>query len=587
VNYYRIPESTGGLFGYAQGSDNMRHAHHHRYRVRDLCESWENQGPLCKWFWVNSLISGVLAAVWLVLRSAAKPSRLTYPCQQAAMGTMLAAFGAPLAGSVLVLRNALIASRGRPVTRAVVMAGLAVVVSTGAWGLFSSSAPAVNVLTGLEPRADYRADLFVIDDAAGPDGQHYGGLDDLIAWMGVNGLKFYQSSNSAGFESGPSGIIAAADVVVIKINYQWDQRGGTNVDLLRGLIRRILDHPDGFEGEIVVCENAQFVSVDGFDRLNNNAEDYQRSPHDVVIEFQNEGSVVSHYDWTAVRIRAVAEYSAGDMNDGYVVYPFNSAIQGCVSYPKFRTVYGTQISLKYGIWDPAGAAYDRNSLKFINVPVLKSHHSTYGVTACVKDYMGVVTGTLSTNSHGAIRYGLLGALLGEIRLADLNILDCIWINANPLTGPSTPYSGATRVDKLVAATDPVAADIWAAKNILIPAFVANGYSPPWPSPSADPDNPASAFRVYLDNSMNQLLAAGSNVTNDLARVSAHRWNGDLGVTGDINGDGFVDGLDIQPFLNALLGTSSKPLSILRSDMDFDRDVDGEDLFALIESLLSS
>ena len=58
--------------------------------------------------------------------------------------------------------------------------------------------------------------------------------------------------------------------------------------------------------------------------------------------------------------------------------------------------------------------------------------------------MGVVTRELSTNSHSAIARGILGAVIGEVRPADLNILDCIWINANPNTGPQTPYSGAAR-----------------------------------------------------------------------------------------------------------------------------------------------
>ncbi len=74
----------------------------------------------------------------------------------------------------------------------------------------------------------------------------------------------------------------------------------------------------------------------------------------------------------------------------------------------------------------------------------------------------------------------------------------------------------------------VAADLWAVKNILIPGFLGNGYTPPWPYPSADPDDPTSAFRVYLDASMNYILAAGYDVTNDLERIDAI----DLGPPGE-------------------------------------------------------
>ena len=63
--------------------------------------------------------------------------------------------------------------------------------------------------------------------------------------------------------------------------------------------------------------------------------------------------------------------------------------------------------------------------------------------------------------------------------------------------------------------------MWAVSNILIPAFQANGYSPPWPEPSADPTDPSSDFREYIDWSMHYILAAGFAVTNDLAAIDAY------------------------------------------------------------------
>jgi hypothetical protein len=272
-------------------------------------------------------------------------------------------------------------------------------------------------------------------------GDRFPGLDLLVTQMGHEGLKFYKSA-TVTMESGPDGLIAADDVVVIKINYQWPDRGGTNTDLLRGLIRRIVDHPDTFTGEIVVCENAQFNSIGGFNRASNNAQDHGLSPHDVVVWFQGLGYTISHYDWTVVRYSSVSEYSAGNYTNGYVVYDYDAQIHGRISYPKFQTSHGTYVSTRFGIWDAIGGTYDRESLKFINVPVLKSHHATYGATACVKNYMGVLTRELSTSSHSAIGYGILGALLGEIQVADLNILDAIWINANPYDGPWTSYAAA-------------------------------------------------------------------------------------------------------------------------------------------------
>jgi hypothetical protein len=74
--------------------------------------------------------------------------------------------------------------------------------------------------------------------------------------MGRVGLKFYRSE-AQRVDSGPDGIIGADDVVLIKVNAQWECRGMTNTDVVRGVIRRILDHPDGFIGEVVIVEQAQ------------------------------------------------------------------------------------------------------------------------------------------------------------------------------------------------------------------------------------------------------------------------------------------------------------------------------------------
>ena len=198
----------------------------------------------------------MLSLVWLVLRSGPKPSRLAYPCQRAALSTATLALGAPVVALLLTARRHLVAGLRSPVglaaIAAVVFGGL------GAAGYFV----AVDAHDGpmLDPPRDYRAQLY---HAAGcpqdPIGDRFPGLDGLMELLGVNGLKIYRSP-TPGLLSGPDGIIAADDVVLIKINYQWGERGGTNVDLLRGLIRVLVDHPDGFTGEVVVCENTQFAT---------------------------------------------------------------------------------------------------------------------------------------------------------------------------------------------------------------------------------------------------------------------------------------------------------------------------------------
>ena len=485
---------------------------------------------LRRWFRANALLAGVLALAWLLLRSGPRPSRLAYPCQRAALSTATLAFGAPLVALVVAARRHLAAGLRSPlgaaVTALVVVLGLAA--AGYLVGVDAADAPL------LDPPRDYRAQLFhAVNCPQDPVGDRFPGLDGLVQLMGAGGLKIYRSA-TVGPLSGPDGIVAAGDVVIVKINYQWPERGGTNTDLLRGLIRIIVDHPDGFTGEVVVCENTQFAGADGFDRPLNNAQDHDLSPRDVVDHFAGLGHQVSLMDWTALRFTEVAEYSQGDMADGYVVYPYDDQLHGRISYPKFGTGHGSHVSLRDGIWDPA-TGYNRERLKVINLPVLKSHHATYGATACVKHFMGVVSDSLGTNSHSAIRYGLLGAVMGEVHPPDLNLLDAVWINADPYDGPSTSYDGATRRDELVAGVDPVALDIWSVTNILIPAFLDNGHSPPWPHPEATPDDPTSDFRVYLDRSMSELLAAGYDATNDLAAIDV--------VTVDLSADVFADGFE--------------------------------------------
>ena len=549
------------LPNHPHGETHGGHEHPHACRP--------GQSFLRRWILANSLIGGVLALCWLLLRSGSKPSRFTYPCQQAAFSAATLAFGVPLVATLVAARRRLAAGLCTPA--GIALAALGLLATGGMWGYFALA----NSYRGprLDPPRDYRAQLYHVTDCPqDPIGDRFVGLDNLLTTMGRGGLKFYRST-AESLLAGPDGIIAADDVVVIKINYQWPQRGGTNTDLLRGLIRRIVDHPDDFVGEVVVCENSQFNPIDGFDRSENNAQDHSLSPHDVVVGLQVQGYTVSHVDWTVRRYTQVDEYIDGDDTDGYVVYPYDAQLHGRVSYPKFRTSDGTAISLKRGIWHRPSMSYDRERLKFINLPVLKSHHATYGVTACVKHYMGVVTGELGTSSHSAIHYGILGALMGEIQPADLNILDCIWINANPQDGPWTSYGGATRRDELVASVDPVAADIWATKNILIPAFLAEGYTPPWPYPSADPDNPGSKFRLYLDNSMSYILAAGYDATNDLNQIDTLTWNG----AGDHDTDSDVDLDDYVSFPACLMGPGGGVLTGCDTfDFDTDVDVDLED-----------
>ncbi len=359
------------------------------------------------------------------------------------------------------------------------------------------------------------SDIFVVNGTSGNDE----GIKKLIELMNANGMPFYAQNSS-------SGIIGNDDVVIIKVNSQWDERGGTNTDLVKALIMAILDHPEGFSGEVVIADNgqAQYGSTGRGGSLSyakNNAEDTSQSMQKVADSFLE--NRVSAYLWDDIASKRVKEYAQGDLQDGYIVDGTPSPRTGIVvTYPKFKTKYNTNVSFKMGVWNPVNGTYDSKRLKVINVPVLKSH-GEYGVTASVKHYMGVVSDKLSRaeggRAHNSVGMGGMGTEMAQTRFPALNILDAIWVNANPGSGPSTSYSAATKTSAIAASTDPIALDYWAAKNILMSAAQAQGYSD---LSSIDPDyiSPRS-FGDWLGLSMDEIRRAGYHAAKEESGIIVH------------------------------------------------------------------
>jgi uncharacterized protein (DUF362 family) len=148
-----------------------------------------------------------------------------------------------------------------------------------------------------------------------------------------------------------------------------------------------------------------------------------------------------------------------------------------VSYPKFRTQYGTYVSFKKGIWNTEKRAYEGDRLKIINIPVLKTH-GNYGVSGAVKNYREVLSEKLTyqmgSSTHSTVDEGGMGTEMAETRIPAITILDAIWINTIPNKGPRTPDDAATRTNIIASSTDPIALDFWAAQNILMPTAKSLG-----------------------------------------------------------------------------------------------------------------
>jgi hypothetical protein len=482
----------------------------------------------------NAFLIGLASLIWFMLRTGRKPSRASYPCQQVAASNGQVWLATYLIPTYWTAKNRVPTLSGR--AKLAIAASLLLLASSallyGTWsprrapeddGDDSKSALE---LTGWEASSKPDSNIFVLSGTSGGDGS----FEVLLDLMGAHGLPFYRSE-AEGKNAGPAGLISANDVVLVKVNCQWDERGGTNTDLLREIIQSITEHPDGFTGEVVVADNGQHQygsSGEGgsFRWERNNAEDRGQSVQRVVDSFDS--FRVSCYLWDEITDTRVEEYSSGDARDGFVVEEARDPETGAmVSYPKFRTAYGTYVSFREGVWDPEAEAYDVEGLKVINVPVLKSH-SIYGVTACVKHYMGVpseeLTSDLGSSTHDSVGRGGMGTLMAATRFPALNVLDAIWVNANPRgssgAGPSTPYEDSTSIGVIAASTDPFALDRWAAEHVLMEA-APEGVS----KTSMDPDSEAAgSFGKWLSLSMAEILRAGRWATTDEAHMNVYVEN---------------------------------------------------------------
>jgi len=344
-----------------------------------------------------------------------------------------------------------------------------------------------------------------IENTSGTDD----GMARLINSMKNHGLDFYQTADS------PDGLIASDDVVLLQINVQWAERGGTNTDLINLVIQAVLDHPEGFTGEVIVADNgqAQFGSErrgGNLDWANPNSACRQQSTLDVIRAFQDQGYQVTGSLWDEFTSVRVAEFSEGDFTDGFVVEDTirNTGLE--ISYPKFTTEFGTHVSFREGIWNPATETYDHERLKIINMPVLKSH-GLFQQTGAVKGYMGTVSDRLTqTRAHNSVGTGGMGTQMAYTRMPVLNIMDMIWVGAE--RGPASRYSTAVEINKIAASTDPVALDVWTTVHILIP-IVEN-----LPGGRATAMNPEGTtpgtFGHWLRLSLNEMLDAGFMFTMD-------------------------------------------------------------------------
>lgn len=450
----------------------------------------------------------LVALVWFFMRTGTRPDRIRYPCQKASLD--LAVVGIPLMTGLIGLKR--LGERkwrkriGFLVLGILVAMVVLVIVSNSFVLRLLYGDPGAeqgyaknNGLTITELHSDTPVSTVYLARGRDPADT----LGSLFLLMTEKGLPIYKTKEK-------DGIVERNDTVLIKVNGEWQERGGTNTDLVKAFIQTIVDHPEGFRGEVVVVENGQWAIY--LDSNRSNSEDRNQSFTRVVEDFENQGYKVSLYDWTQIG------GTAGDIvvidgnerkKDGYVDMP------GGVSYPIFTTKFGSRISLKDGIWN--GKGFDKSHLKFINMPVLKSH-SLMGVTAAIKHYMGVLSTPLCNDGfdqhQGMIKEGLMGRMMAEVIYPDLNVIDANYIGVSP-RGPTSSYSSAHKADIVLAGTDPVALDYYAGKYILYPLTEFERHDPDSQNVSQVSGSrgyPFNAFNQYLTSSKRELEKNGYRVT---------------------------------------------------------------------------
>jgi len=441
------------------------------------------------------IVLGLVSLAWLALRSGTKPSRLVYPCQRVAATNGLG-FLAYIASLVVSARLYHRAREHRTFGRlALLVMGLtltALLQGEARGPVLLEASPTLPAWTS--PSAV--SDVFAVTNVPTPtisleggtipggvspaEALHDAGVDALVNLMASHDTHFYKTTLQ------PNGIFARDSVVVIKVNDQWNcnsgsdnRRAHTNNDVVKGVIYRLVQHPEGFAGAVIIADNGQGVPA-RLDCANyNNAQDARQSYKDVADAFVSQGYNVCTYTWDNIRSSFVGEYSSGNMTSGYVLLQDGTPGTNQLSYPKFQVTCGAQtfqISMRYGLWN--GTAYDNTRLKMINLPVVK-RHGMAGATIAVKNYIGFLTTANRDARFGDFAamhnffwgyqagsdYGLLGRQLALIRRADLDLVDAIWVN--PVDGWHEETS-AVRDNILLASSDPFAVDYYASAYVLVP-----------------------------------------------------------------------------------------------------------------------
>lgn len=391
-------------------------------------------------------------------------------------------------------------------------------------------------------------------------------------YLAKNGSPRENMNQVLDMMGGIRSVIGDDDIVIIKPNGQWRYHGNTNTDTISGFIDMILAIP-GFRGEVIVAENHHDASDNmrgwttphrnGRFNLNELVAHYQASgfPNVTKCHWRDAGPNPHPLQFPGGGGKRV---SGPEDGDGYVWSAYNYEYLGRkvkMSYPVFTSAFsGIRIDFQRGAWKN-GKYFQNRPVRFVNFAVLNHHSRTFGVTASVKNYLGVVDMTCgeqgteppgyynfhyiavgwsrqsgfgrwmeTVKQHPVMRQsrilskgirksgpvmpeamgGAVGYFMNTIRKADLNIL------AAEYCGHEDRLSAPRHTRTVLASTDPVALDFWASKHVLCPLGGRRArYN--------DPENRTGPFRRMLEG----CHAQGIGILDE-KRMKVHQYDFQVG-----------------------------------------------------------
>ena len=286
---------------------------------------------------------------------------------------------------------------------------------------------------------------------------------------------------------GVGSVVGRHDIVVLKCNGQWPNRGYTHTGCIKAVVDAILAIP-GFDGEVHICDNVQFNrggGVFGFDAAPANRMDNwpDHNWDSLAAEYQEAGNPVATKRW----INTTSDISGpADLTDGWMRTFFGlHGIPTYMSYPVYESPLssGRMIDMKRGVWED-GAYSTTRRLKVIFMPTLNYHSAYAGITSATKSFFG--TTEIHDGPYGQFRghYNVHSSTYDHpgnsvntnafragghtARFMNTQYAPDLFITCAMFTGHRGRWSSAVETNTVIAATTPTSLDYVACKNVVAP-----------------------------------------------------------------------------------------------------------------------